>query len=118
MQLLNGQPNLTQLMLQTLNAQMLQNLSMADLADLNDLIDSSLSPGGIFADHLLRQLYYLQQYPELLEGFKQVVQARQPIVLPPLAMIKLKSLGLIRCEHQKAAPQCQLYQNYFRYVLG
>lgn len=108
-QFLNGHPNLTHLVLRSLTTQEVS---------LDDLIKTRLSSHSIFTSHLLRQLSFLQQHPELLESFKQVIQAKQPILLPPLDAIKLENLGLIRFEQKKASPQCQLYQDYFRYVLG
>jgi AAA-like domain len=103
-----GKPNLTQLALHALHHRP---------TSLDDLIQTCHAPDSIFAEHLLQQLYCLQTHPTLLDTYKQVLQTQYPVVIPFLAMLKLKSLGLVRIEQQKVAPACELYQRFFSEVL-
>ncbi|MEO0759667.1 MAG: AAA-like domain-containing protein [Cyanobacteria bacterium J06648_16] len=105
---LNGKPNLTQLALHHLQTHQLA---------IDTLTSSYLSPDSIFAEHLLYYLSRLQQHPDLLDSFQQVVQADQPVILPPLQAYKLSRLGLIMGQGQMALPQCHLYRVYFSHVL-
>jgi len=105
---LNGKPKLTQLALHHLHTYQ---------RSIVQLTSSYLSPDSIFAEHLLYYLSLLQQYPDLLDSFQQVVQADQPVLLPPLQAFKLSRLGLTLGQGQMALPLCHLYRVYFRHVL-
>jgi AraC-like DNA-binding protein len=105
----NGKPSLTQLALYALNHR---------ATSLDELVQTCHAPDSIFAEHLLQQLYCLQNHPALLDTYKQVLQTQYPVVIPFLTMLKLKSLGLVRIDQQKAAPACELYQRFFSEVLA
>ncbi|MEO1403403.1 MAG: AAA-like domain-containing protein [Cyanobacteria bacterium J06635_1] len=105
---LGGKPNLVQL---TLHAIQHQQMSLEQISQ------SVTSPDSIFADHLLYYCNLLNQYPILKDGIRQIVQGKQPVLLPPMQALYLLRLGLITCENQNAYMQCQLYQDYFEFVL-
>ncbi len=105
---LNGKPYLTQLALHHLQTYP---------SSVEQLTNSYLSPDSIFAEHLLYYLTLLQQHPDLLDSYQQVVQADQPILLPPLQAFKLSRLGLTIGQGQMALPLCHLYRVYFGHVL-
>jgi hypothetical protein len=105
---LNGNPSLTQLALHKLGQQTMC---------LDQILGEYLSPDSIFAEHLLQCVKVLQQHPDILDSFKLVIQANQPVRLPPMQTFKLNGLGLIYGFQQKAVPRCHLYQVYFNQVL-
>lgn len=105
---LDGKPSLTQLALHKLSKHKMP---------IDHIMGGCLSPDSIFAEHLLQYFNVLQQHPDILDSFKQVIQAKQPVRLAPIQTFKLSSLGLIHAPHQKAIPQCHLYQQYFDHVL-
>lgn len=70
-------------------------------------------PTGIYSDHLQRQLFTLQQQPELAIAFARVVAATAPISLDLIQALKLQSLGLVNLQGNQATPSCQLYTYYF-----
>ncbi|MEO1622846.1 MAG: AAA-like domain-containing protein [Cyanobacteria bacterium J06632_3] len=105
---LNGKPNLTQLALHHLRTHQ---------STIDQITSGYLSPDSIFAEHLLYYLALLQQHPELLDSFQQVVQADQPVLLPPLQAFKLSRLGLTLSQGQMVLPLCHLYRVYFGHVL-
>lgn len=82
---------------------------------LTELFSTATSETGIFSQHLHEQLNYLQRYPELETGFQQVLRAQAPVELEQLLAFKLKSLGLVTLQENRATVSCQLYQKYFSY---
>ena len=84
---------------------------------LTELLSTATSETGIFSQHLHEQLNYLQKYPELKAGFKQVLRAQAPVELEQVLAFKLKSLGLVNLNETTATVSCQLYQAYFSYSL-
>ncbi|WP_199307009.1 AAA-like domain-containing protein [Alkalinema sp. FACHB-956] len=83
---------------------------------LEQLTLSALAPDGIYSSYLRQQLSELQQYPELLAAFRQVVLSETPISLEPILAFKLQSKGLIQVQSHRIVPSCELYQQYFSQV--
>lgn len=83
---------------------------------LEQLTLSVLAPDGIYSSYLRQQLSELQQYPELLAAFRQVVLSETPISLEPILAFKLQSKGLIQVQSHRIVPSCELYQQYFSQV--
>lgn len=69
---------------------------------------------GVFADHLRRQWWALEQDAKLASEFIKVVQAATPIELELLQAFKLESLGLVQLQGNQAISSCALYTQYFR----
>jgi transcriptional regulator with XRE-family HTH domain len=69
---------------------------------------------GIYSDHLQRQLWNLQQHPDLANAFAKVVAVQHPVELSLVQAFKLQSLGLVHLQGNQAVPSCRLYAEYFR----
>jgi hypothetical protein len=69
---------------------------------------------GIYSDHLQRQLWNLEQEPELATAFARVVAGSTPAEIDLVTGFKLQSLGLVHLQGNQAAPSCNLYTTYFR----
>jgi transcriptional regulator with XRE-family HTH domain len=80
---------------------------------LEQVLQASAISEGIYSDHLQRELWHLQQEPELLAAFVQVVKSSKPVELDLVAASKLKSIGLINLQGNLATVSCELYQQYF-----
>jgi hypothetical protein len=81
---------------------------------LEQVLQPSTLATGIYSDHLQRQLWYLQQHPELATAFAQVVAATKPVELSLVQAFQLQSLGLVHLQGNQAVPSCALYVQYFR----
>lgn len=108
MQLVGGRPHLLHLGMYHLNV---------SEKPIQDLTENALTGSSIYSAHLRNQLWELQKYPELLAALKQVVNAEQPIEIPPLVAYKLQSRGLVSIDHHRVCSSCDLYQAYFRTTL-
>lgn len=107
--LVGGRPYLVQIGLYYLSHQQL---------GLEQLLDTAATPAGIYADHLSERLLNLQQDPELLEAFAQILTTDGQIHFSPAIVYKLESLGLIRFDGCKVMASCKLYQQFFANMLG
>ena len=85
---------------------------------LAELLKNAPTISGIYSDRLRKYLSYLQSDPELLAGFKQVVNAHTSVVLKPIIAYQLESIGLIELAGNKAQPYCELYRLFFKKYLG
>lgn len=81
---------------------------------LNQLLETAQTESGIYGDHLRGHLLNLQQYPDLLNALKQVVNTEKPIQIDSKLAYYLKSLGLIKLQGDNALPRYHLYRQYFR----
>lgn len=81
---------------------------------LDQLLSTAATKGGIYAEYLHRQLWNLQQYPELCAAFVHVVNSSTPVELKLLQALKLHSMGLVRLQDNQVIPSCDLYRQYFR----
>ncbi|MBV8887478.1 MAG: AAA-like domain-containing protein, partial [Chroococcidiopsidaceae cyanobacterium CP_BM_RX_35] len=81
---------------------------------LEQVVQTSLTSSGIYSDHLQRQLWHLQQEPELATALAQVVTKPESVELDLVQAFKLQSLGLIHLQGNHAMPSCELYYQYFR----
>ncbi|BAY89503.1 MULTISPECIES: AAA-like domain-containing protein [unclassified Tolypothrix] len=85
---------------------------------LEKLLSTALSANGIYREHLQQQLWNLQQNPELVAAFAEVVKAAKPLELPLEQAFKLQSMGLVNLFGNRATPSCQLYAKYFGGLLS
>jgi AAA-like domain len=85
---------------------------------IGQLIQEAPSDVGIYSNHLREYWSNLQQYTELADALKQIVNATEPLPLAPVLTHQLYSLGLIVVTSAGAAPRCQLYRQYFQSRLG
>ncbi|MCW6051527.1 AAA-like domain-containing protein [Lyngbya sp. CCAP 1446/10] len=91
----------------------LYHISRSDLT-LDELKETATSDAGIYSDHLRRQLWNLEEYPELAEGMREIAAADIPVQLKSMQAFKLDSLGLVKLQGNECVPRCELYRQYFR----
>lgn len=104
MSLVGGHPALIQISLYYLRSQEMT---------LQEIIEEAMANGGIYRDHLWRQLIKLQENPRLAKTYAEILAAKQGIYLNPIEAYKLESLGLIRFEGDRILPRYGLYHAYF-----
>lgn len=80
---------------------------------LEQLVQPNTIATGIYGEHLQRQLWNLQQSPELATALAKVVTTTDPVELNLIYAFKLQSLGLVRLQGNQATPSCNLYAQYF-----
>jgi hypothetical protein len=85
--------------------------SVSENISLENLVQSS-SNNNILNKHLEYLKVNIRQDSRLWDSFKRVVSS--PVELETEVACKLKSLGLVALEGNKACVSCQLYQDYFR----
>jgi len=103
-ELVGGQPYLTQLALYHLYSRQVS---------LDQLLLEATALNGIYANHLRRCLSNLQQDPELMDAFKQVLANNSQANLIPEIVYRLESLGLIKLDAGGVRPSYKLYQQFF-----
>ncbi|MBW4649800.1 MAG: AAA-like domain-containing protein [Kastovskya adunca ATA6-11-RM4] len=81
---------------------------------LKQVWQTSSTTGGIYSNHLQRQLWNLQQEPSLAAAFGEVVRSKAPVELDLVEAFKLQSMGLVHLVGDRATVSCQLYVRYFR----
>ena len=91
----------------------LYHISRSDLT-LDELKETAIADAGIYSDHLRRQLWNLEEYPELAQGMREIVAADSPVPLKAMQAFKLDSLGLVKLQGNECVPRCELYREYFR----
>ena len=67
---------------------------------------------GIYRDRLQRQLWNLQQQPELLAAFVGVLKSSTPVELDVVEAFKLESMGLVNLLGNQATVSCELFRQY------
>lgn len=69
---------------------------------------------GIFSDYLRKQLWILQQNPQLKLGYEEVVMAdKEPVKLDTDVAFKLHSMGLVTLLEDGCIPRYELDLQYF-----
>ncbi|WP_445246426.1 AAA-like domain-containing protein [Microcoleus sp. OTE_8_concoct_300] len=91
----------------------LYHISRSDLT-LDELKETAIADAGIYSDHLRRQLWNLEEYPELAQGMREIVAADSPVPLKAMQAFKLDSLGLVKLQGNECVPRCELYRQYFK----
>lgn len=102
--LVGGHPYLLQLGLEQIQRQHIT---------VDQLLQTAATEAGIYSNHLRQQLSHLEQSPELMQVFQDVVQAETPLSLKPAHAFKLHSMGLVHLEGNTVKPRCLLYRQYF-----
>ena len=104
MNLIGGNPYLVQVALHQISS---QNIT------LDWLLETATAEDSIYSDYLRRQLWNLQQYPDLVTALTRVVMSSTPVKLDPIETFKLQSMGLVRIENRQVVMSCELYRQYF-----
>ena len=82
---------------------------------LEQLLQTAPTEAGIYKDHLRGHLCNLNDHPNLVAAFSQVVKSLVPIELDSESAFKLHSMGLVvYCNDNKVMPRCNLYRQYFQ----
>ncbi|GAB4239685.1 MAG: hypothetical protein Kow00121_66300 [Elainellaceae cyanobacterium] len=81
--------------------------------NLEELLQTAVTGDGVYGDHLQRQLWNLQRYPELVEAYMQVLQQPSTAELDLFQASQLQSMGLIYLQGDRPIPACELYRQYF-----
>lgn len=79
-----------------------------------ELIETAATNWGIFSDYLQEKLELLEQNETLIESYRNVLNAEEPIQLPWKQALQLKNLGLVDGEKGKVKVSSGLYRQYFR----
>ncbi|MGF1938968.1 MAG: AAA-like domain-containing protein [Nostoc sp. ChiQUE02] len=86
---------------------------------LEQLLQTAPTEAGIYSDHLRGHLCNLDDHPNLVAAFSQVVKSLVPIELDSESAFKLHSMGLVvYCNDNKVMPRCNLYRQYFQHRLS
>ncbi|MCL1470662.1 AAA-like domain-containing protein [Argonema antarcticum] len=80
---------------------------------LEQVLQTSPISDGIYSDRLQRELWNLQQDPDLLAAFVRVVNSSTPVELDLVEASKLQSMGLVNLQGNLATVSCELYRQYF-----
>lgn len=105
MDMVSGLPYLVQ--------QAVSHLRTHNDTTLQQLLATAPTSAGIYGDHLQRLLLSIQQQPELVTAFKQVVTATARVQLNSEQASKLHSMGLVHLQGNQVTPSCELYRQYF-----
>ncbi|MEH2106943.1 AAA-like domain-containing protein [Nostoc sp.] len=82
---------------------------------LEQLLQTAPTEAGIYKDHLRGHLCNLNEHPNLVAAFSQVVKSFVAIELDSESAFKLHSMGLVvYCNDNKVMPRCDLYRQYFQ----
>ncbi len=83
------------------------------LVSLNQLLAEAPTQSGIYSDFLHRYGRLLQHYPELGVAFRQVVRSADGVELEATIAHRLKGMGLVKLNGNRAIPRCEIYRLYF-----
>ena len=81
---------------------------------LEQLLQDSAKSVALYADHLQQQWWNLQQYPDLLPCFTQIVMQSSPVDCEAGQGSQLQKMGLVHLQGLQASLACEL----FRLFLG
>ncbi|OIP72804.1 MAG: serine/threonine protein kinase [Oscillatoriales cyanobacterium CG2_30_40_61] len=81
---------------------------------IQELLEKATSDTGIYADHLHEQLWLLQQDPDLVSAYQQIISTNQPMKIEQVKAFKLKSMGLVHIDGNSVIVSCELYRRYFQ----
>ncbi len=79
-----------------------------------ELIETAATDWGIFSNHLQEKLEWLETNENLVETYKDVLNAQLPLQLNWKQAFQLKSLGLVHSETGTVRVSCGLYRQYFQ----
>lgn len=82
--------------------------------DFEKIFRESTTEAGIYGDHLKRHLWNLEQYPELMAAFRQVLMTDQPVQIESVLAFKLEGMGLVNQQGNDVTVRYNLYRRYFR----
>ncbi|MEM9276629.1 MAG: AAA-like domain-containing protein [Cyanobacteria bacterium P01_F01_bin.143] len=106
MELENGHPYLVE--------QALSHLKIEESSSLEEILQIAATEAGIYCDHLRYLLSLISERPKLLEAYRKIIAATNPIRLNSFQTYQLHSIGLVYIERDGCCrPFCNLYRQYF-----
>jgi hypothetical protein len=90
------------------------HLSTHNDTTLKEFLAKAHTFDGIYREHLQGLLQSLQQQPELIPVFRQVVSTDGPMQLNWEQGSKLHGMGLVHLQGNQVTPSCELYRHFFR----
>jgi GTPase SAR1 family protein len=81
--------------------------------NLETLLQELKENGGIYQPYLQSQSATLDNYPQLKEALKQVINTNLPVPLEEKLKFQLLSTALVKLDGNKIIPSCKLYRDYF-----
>jgi len=103
MALLNGHPYLTRKAL---------FLVASNRLTADQLMSTAVDEHGPFGDHLRYHLFRLHGQPDLIAGFKEVINHQR--CADESIFWRLRGAGLVRRADGQVVPRCRLYNDYFQ----
>lgn len=85
---------------------------------LDGLLSRAATESGLYADHLRRHLWNLEQHPSLAAAVRRLVQSDGPERLESVVAFQLHSMGLVDLLGNKVTFRSELYRVYFGDRLG
>jgi hypothetical protein len=85
---------------------------------LDGLLSRAATESGLYADHLRRHLWNLEQHPKLADAVRQLVRTEGNVRLDSVQAFQLHSMGLVDLVGNEVAFRSELYRSYFADRLG
>jgi hypothetical protein len=85
---------------------------------LDGLLSRAATESGLYADHLRRHLWNLEQHPKLADAVRQLVRTDGNVRLDSVQAFQLHSMGLVDLVGNEVAFRSELYRSYFADRLG
>lgn len=85
---------------------------------LEQVLQTTAISAGVYSERLQRELWNLQQEPELLAAFVRVVKSSNSVELDLVEAFRLQSMGLVNLQGNRATVSCELYEKFFSERLG
>jgi hypothetical protein len=93
------------------------HLRQQDLT-LSQLVKEAPTQAGIYSNHLRQHWGVLQENPDLLHAYRQIVLSSDTVQLEAITAYRLESMGLVKLIGNGAIPSCELYRAYFHAQLS
>jgi hypothetical protein len=80
---------------------------------LEELLQQAPTEAGLYADHLRRHLWNLEQHPSLAAAVRRLVRSDVPVRLESVEAFQLHSMGLVDLLGNEVTFRSELYRVYF-----
>ncbi|MCX5962950.1 MAG: AAA-like domain-containing protein [Cyanobacteria bacterium] len=85
---------------------------------IESILKEAATDVGIYGHVLKRQWNELQQSPNLLAAFREILDNSEAVTLELITAYQLESLGLVKWKGNQVKVCCPLYQVYFKNLLS
>ena len=83
-------------------------------SDIQTLLAEDAGIMKVYRGHLKNQWVALQENPDLMDAFVEVVNTKVPARIDPMLAYQLQSMGLVKSESGGVVTRCKLYGKYFK----